>query len=143
MEATTPFIIGSILLILQGLIRDQSYRALGHLYTFEFTLRKDHKLVTNGPYSVVRHPSYAGGVIGIVGMFMCQFSRGTWMRESGVLGTILGKVAVGVWVFFEVVRRSVAVARASREDDVLKTEFGSVWMDWSQNVPYMFFPGIY
>ena len=142
-KPTTPFVIGSILVILQGLIRDQCYRALGHLYTFEFTFRKDHKLVTSGPYSIVRHPAYAAGAIGIVGMFMCQLSKGTWMRESGVLGTIIGKVGVGVWVFFEVVRRSVAIARAKREDEALEKEFGVVWMEWSKNVRYMLFPGLY
>jgi protein-S-isoprenylcysteine O-methyltransferase Ste14 len=142
-EPTTPFIIGSILVILQGLIRDQCYRALGDLYTFEFTFRKDHKLITTGPYSIVRHPAYAAGCVGMVGMLMCQFSQGTWMRESGVLGTALGKVGVGVWVFFEVVRRSVAIARASREDEALKKVFGNAWTEWSEKVKYLLFPGIY
>ena len=65
------------------------------------------------------------------------------MRESGVLGTPLGKVGVGVWIFFEIVRRSVAIARASREDEALKKVFGNVWIEWSKKVKYLIVPGIY
>ncbi|KAF9238462.1 hypothetical protein BU15DRAFT_62440 [Melanogaster broomeanus] len=50
------FLAGSILNIAGGLLRIHCYRVLGRMFTFELSIRKDHKLVTSGPYSVVRHP---------------------------------------------------------------------------------------
>jgi protein-S-isoprenylcysteine O-methyltransferase Ste14 len=97
------------------------YRAPG----FEFTVREGHKLVTSGPYSIVRHPSYTGGLIGLSGAFLCQSTEGSWMREGGVLQTSFGKSFVGFWVFMEIWRRGYAVKRASQEDEVMK-EFGPV-----------------
>jgi protein-S-isoprenylcysteine O-methyltransferase Ste14 len=140
---TTPFFVGTLLIMVGGIIRMCCYRALGKLFTFEFTIREGHKLVTSGPYSIVRHPSYTGGLIGLAGSFLCQLTEGSWMRECGVLQTISGKCFVGFWVFMELWRRGYAVKRAAQEDDVMKKEFGAQWIAWSQRVRYRILPGIY
>ncbi len=48
-------------------IRMYSYWELGNLFTYSLGIRKDHKLVTTGPYEWLAHPSYTGHIImGIV-----------------------------------------------------------------------------
>ena len=54
---------------LSGLsLRWWSQRELGSMFTFEVGIRKDHRLVESGPYAVLRHPSYTGLLLGIVGI---------------------------------------------------------------------------
>ena len=55
---------------LGGLIRYKCYRALGTMFTFEMSIRKDHMLVTSGPYSIVRHPGYTGIFLVVIGIFL-------------------------------------------------------------------------
>ncbi|OAX34700.1 ICMT-domain-containing protein, partial [Rhizopogon vinicolor AM-OR11-026] len=59
--ASTPALIaGCCMCVIGAAVRSHCYRTLGRLFTFELSIRQDHKLVTSGPYSIVRHPSYTG-----------------------------------------------------------------------------------
>src|SRR6516164_1744801 len=62
------FFLGTTLATLGGYIRYRCYQELGQLYTFEMSIRKDHNLVKTGPYSIVRHPGYAGVLFTAMGM---------------------------------------------------------------------------
>jgi protein-S-isoprenylcysteine O-methyltransferase Ste14 len=62
------FLFGTLLTGLGGYIRYRCYRALGRLFTFEMSIRSDHKLITDGPYSIVRHPGYTGILFTITGI---------------------------------------------------------------------------
>lgn len=42
------------------LVRLASYHSLGQLFTFELSIQDKHKLVTSGPYNIVRHPRSVG-----------------------------------------------------------------------------------
>lgn len=42
------------------LIRLWSYYELGNLYTFDIGIRKDHKIISTGPYRYLAHPGYWG-----------------------------------------------------------------------------------
>ena len=64
------FFVGTFMASLGGLIRYKCYRALGTMFTFEMSIRKDHMLVTSGPYSIVRHPGYTGIFLVIIGIFL-------------------------------------------------------------------------
>ncbi|KAF9022890.1 hypothetical protein BDZ89DRAFT_187014 [Hymenopellis radicata] len=66
------------------------YREMGKMFTFELAQRQDHKLITTGPYSIVRHPSYTGSVLAFAGSAVCLLGRNSWMWESGALGTAGG-----------------------------------------------------
>jgi protein-S-isoprenylcysteine O-methyltransferase Ste14 len=67
-QFSSLFLLGTFLTGLGGYIRYSCYRELGRLFTFEMSIRKDHKLVTSGPYSIVRHPGYTGAVLTVVGI---------------------------------------------------------------------------
>ncbi|KDQ51226.1 hypothetical protein JAAARDRAFT_81522 [Jaapia argillacea MUCL 33604] len=137
------FILGFILATSGGLLRYWCYRTLGRFFTFELSIRPGHRLVTDGPYSVVRHPSYAGALLCGSGVYLSLFSRGSWLRESGVLDN---KLARGVVISYMLVSGLLYVALARRplkEDDMMKKEFGKEWDEWAGRVPYRLFPGIY
>lgn len=40
-----------------------AYYVLGRYYTFEIGIRKEHQLVTNGPYKYLAHPGYCGQLL--------------------------------------------------------------------------------
>ncbi|KAF9465726.1 hypothetical protein BDZ94DRAFT_1188752 [Collybia nuda] len=140
----TPLSIIGLLLIMSGtLIREYCYRSLSYLFTFEISIRKGHRLITNGPYRVVRHPSYTGMVFVLIGMFCWCISRGSWLRESGVLETTGGKVFFGSVGMLLMVVLSGLLRRMSVEDAALKKEFGKEWTEWSRRVPYSLIPRVY
>ena len=119
------------------------YRMLQECYTFELSIRENHKLVKAGPYSVVRHPAYTGTMIGTIGT-LCWFGgRGSWLQESGVLDTVAGKALFGV---FTLATLGVAVGlfkRAYIEDAMMKKTFGKEWEEWYRSVPAAFIPGVW
>ena len=65
---TYLFFLGAFMIILGGYIRFICFRALGRLFTFEMSIRDEHELITDGPYSIVRHPSYTGAVLTLMGI---------------------------------------------------------------------------
>lgn len=65
---TPLFLLGTSMTAFGGFIRWRCYRELGKLFTFEMSIRKNHKLVMSGPYAVVRHPGYTGILFTIVGI---------------------------------------------------------------------------
>lgn len=44
------------------------YCELGNLFTFEVSIRNDHKLIQSGPYHTVRHPGYLGVLLSVAGV---------------------------------------------------------------------------
>jgi protein-S-isoprenylcysteine O-methyltransferase Ste14/membrane protease YdiL (CAAX protease family) len=91
--------------------------ALGSQYfvstAFGAQLFTGHRLVTTGPYAIVRHPIYVGMVItGLGGLLL----YGTW-----------------TWVFFTVTSISLFV-RARREEKMLAAAFGEEWQSYCKKV---------
>jgi protein-S-isoprenylcysteine O-methyltransferase Ste14 len=68
------FVFGALVASVGGLGRLLAYRALGKHFTFEMSIKKDHGLITSGPYSVVRHPSYTALALNCLGMFFVFIS---------------------------------------------------------------------
>ena len=135
-----------VFVISAGLLRIQCYRSnrtLGRFFTFEVGIRKGHQLVTIGPYSIVRHPSYTAFLLMYVGMIIWFTSGGGWLRESGVLGTLPGNtVAFGVMVVLSGVSASLC-RRVALEDELLKDQFKQEWENWARRVPYALIPCVY
>ena len=56
---------------------------LGRFFTPQVTIQEGHRVVQNGPYRFLRHPSYTGGLIGLLGLAV---ALGSWL---GVLAVVL------------------------------------------------------
>ena len=69
-QFTNTFFLGSVVLIFGAIVRISCYYYLGKHFTFELSVHDDHKLVTSGPYSVVRHPSYSGNTLIVIGLLV-------------------------------------------------------------------------
>jgi protein-S-isoprenylcysteine O-methyltransferase Ste14 len=141
-QITPVSAVGALLMLCGGLVRVICYRQLGKHFTFELTIQADHKLVTTGPYAVVRHPAYTGALLVYIGIFCFHGSPGSWLRESGVLETILGKILVCSIIAIMGIPFSMMKGRWEKEDEMLKKEFGQQWNDWASRVRYVMIPGI-
>ena len=140
---TPSRVFGGLSVVVGSAIRHLCYRELGRHFTYHVALLQNHSLVTTGPYSLVRHPAYAGGYFVHIGLIIWHASSGSWLRESGLHGTVLAWFilfpalgAVG-WILVIYSRRPIV------EDELLKKEFGKKWEEWAKAVPYRIVPGIY
>ena len=77
-------------------------------------LYSDHKLITRGPFAIIRHPMYLG-----------------------VLLTALGALFIfRTWAIILFLPMSLVVLnRANREEKLLEAEFGDVWKNYASAVP--------
>jgi protein-S-isoprenylcysteine O-methyltransferase Ste14 len=138
---TPIFLVGSGLVIAGSLLRIACFRALGKLFTFTISIRENHRLITNGPYSIVRHPSYIGLIANLVaGTPMVLFSAGSWMRECGVLNTFFGKGLFVAWLGCRSFEAYNCWSRSRVEDELMKKQFGDEWERWAKQTPYRLVP---
>ncbi|KAL0961342.1 hypothetical protein HGRIS_006298 [Hohenbuehelia grisea] len=137
------FLLGSLMVSFGGIIRFWCYRELGRFFTFELSLKKDHSLVTTGPYAIVRHPSYTAVVLTVFGALLRHVAPGSWVRESGVLGTRTGAALAAMWTCLSCAIVFGLISRVPYEDEMLEKEFGPRWTAWAHKVRYKMFPGIY
>jgi len=140
---TPTFVIGTLLVWAGSSIRIACYRRLGRQFTFELSLQEDHKLVTDGLYAYVRHPSYLGTFIWLPGLLLCQMGSRSWMAECELWETAFGRFLGVTWLYFVASLLIAIVLRTDAEDAVLRNEFKSQWTSWSKQTPYKILPFIY
>ncbi|KAF9525585.1 hypothetical protein CPB83DRAFT_859253 [Crepidotus variabilis] len=144
-QVTYLFLVGNTMTFLGTILRLHSYRTLGKYFTFELALFRDHSLVVSGPYSIIRHPSYSGLVLSIIGAFINAFlADGSWTKESGiVLETTMGLVWAVIWTMIAVAVILSLLLRIPSEERLLRQRFGDDWEQWARKVRYRLVPGIY
>jgi protein-S-isoprenylcysteine O-methyltransferase Ste14 len=69
-----------------GLFRFWAVMTLGRFFRTSVFLQEQHKLVTSGPYRVLRHPSYTGGLLTIIGVGLAM---GNWLSVAIFAGCVL------------------------------------------------------
>jgi len=68
---------------------------IGRNWSGTVTIKREHELITSGPYALVRHPIYTGLLLAVIGSAM---ARGEW---RGVLAIFLACVALWRKLRFE------------------------------------------
>ena len=75
--ARLPIYWSGIALILAGTaFRWYAIRTLGIYFTRDVATRPDQQVVQNGPYRLIRHPSYTGGLMALLGIGL---ALGNWI----------------------------------------------------------------
>ncbi|KAG1783273.1 hypothetical protein EV702DRAFT_1019588 [Suillus placidus] len=140
---TPTFIAGSLAIAIGGALRLYCILTLGTLWSFQLSIRKEHKLVTSGPYSIVRHPSYTGLLLQNIGIIVMYGTQGSWMRQSGILHVPFVKVLAAANVLFLVIGFWISISRPAVEDKMLRRTMGEDWENWAKKVKYRLLPGVY
>jgi protein-S-isoprenylcysteine O-methyltransferase Ste14 len=84
-------------------------------WSSDVTLKRDHELIVDGPYALVRHPIYTGILVALIGTALAV---GEW---RGALAIVLACVAF--W-------RKLTI-----EEAVMRREFGEAYARYAERVP--------
>jgi protein-S-isoprenylcysteine O-methyltransferase Ste14 len=105
-----------------GVLRLWPVFVLGRRFSGLVAIQKDHALVTDGIYSVIRHPSYLGLLVGVVGWALAYRSG------AGLLLAALTVIPV--------------VGRIRAEEALLRLQFGESHDAWCARTSRLV-PGLY
>ena len=133
-------IAGLILTSAFTALRFASFQTLGRLFTFQLAILPEHKLVTHGVYSYVRHPSYTATPFIFAGVLLTVTAPGSVLYD--LLGEASTRRLMVVLALAAARGSYVLVGRAEIEDQVLRKEFGKEWEEWARVVRYKFIPGL-
>lgn len=98
---------GLILFAAGFLLMNWSEAALGRQFSIQVTIQEGHRLITEGPYRLLRHPRYLGIVV---------FNLGIALTFRSWLGAALAFVLLGVLLW-----------RIHDEEALMRQEFGTEW----------------
>ncbi|KAF4622065.1 hypothetical protein D9613_009103 [Agrocybe pediades] len=116
---------------------------INDMFGADVTIHKNHRLIKTGTYSVLRHPCYTGYLVAIIGWVMWHLAEGSWLGESGLLGSWYGRTIAVVFGAFVLLGVPIVFRRVPKKDAALRKNFGKEWEEWAKEVPYAFFPGIW
>ncbi|GES75083.1 ICMT-domain-containing protein [Rhizophagus clarus] len=127
-----------------SLLRLWCFKTLKEFFTFNVVIQKDHKLITDGPYSLLVHPAYTGGFL------MAGASLRMWYQLFFYIpiyfnfgapgqGKTLLLLIIGIQLILQIFSTH---KRITHEEKELKKHFGKEWdVYFSQRkrlIPYIF-----
>jgi protein-S-isoprenylcysteine O-methyltransferase Ste14 len=101
---------GVVLSFAGFLLMNWSVMVLGRQFSVDVTIQKNHKLITSGPYKILRHPRYSGIILFFTGIPLIFLSKGSFLLVIILVITLL-------W-------------RIKDEEGLLSMEFGKEWEDY-------------
>lgn len=143
LRASPMFLIGALLVGAGAYLRVVCFRRLGRHFTFQLSVQKDHDLVTDGPYAIVRHPSYAAAMIQVIGFALCLTAPGSWWLESRMWQTSVGALVTVLVGMQMTLCFAGGIDRTFKEDMVMKTTFKEKWTEWAQRTRYRLIPFVF
>ncbi len=90
---------------------------LGQYWSFNVTLKEDHKLIRTGPYAYFRHPIYSGLDLAAVGGAL---AIDQWRCVAGV-----GFLVLGFWI------------KARKEESMLAAQFGEAFEEHCRHTGFL------
>jgi len=104
------FVVGLALLICGSLLRRHCFRMLGESFTGDVRASSEQQVVTRGAYSILRHPSYTGGILMNAGVGL---GLGSW--ASALLMTLVSAAVYSYRIAVEERALSAAIGDPYRE----------------------------
>ncbi|KAF8540666.1 hypothetical protein BDD12DRAFT_880025 [Trichophaea hybrida] len=146
-EFLTPlplFILGFSLICFGAMVRYNAYTMLGDLFTFIVMIRQEHRVVKDGSYHYIRHPSYSGLIIATIGFGILLG------RPGGVIGCFDGEFSMWImWYIWYACTWGVLpvvviflLLRLPHEEAFLIREFGDEYKMYMA-VTKRLIPGVY
>ena len=114
--------LGLGLFVAGGILRVWPMFVLGRRFSVLVAIQEQHQLVTGGVYRWIRHPSYLGGMVAMVGWIL--------VFRSG-LGALL--LPAAAWILR---------ARIDAEEALLAAEFGETYAAYRRR-SWRLLPGVY
>lgn len=139
---STRFLVGVALVFCGTAIRISAYHALGTLFTYEVVVKDNHRLVTTGPYQYVRHPSYTGVALLLLGTHLVHFGDGGYVTYCNIDATPM-ILFVNIWRYGALYTVFALCRRCRIEDGQLHDRFGEEWEKYRQEVRYALVPLVY
>ncbi len=120
---TLLFGIGILLMLIGVVFRQYSIRVLGKYFTTRVAIQPGQTVVQSGPYRWIRHPSYSGALLTILGVAL---SFANWLSLIGVLLIPFLGYSYRVWV----------------EENALVKSLGQPYLDYMKHtkrfIPYIY-----
>jgi protein-S-isoprenylcysteine O-methyltransferase Ste14 len=108
---------GLIVYLVFSWIQVWSFKTLGDNYSQDIMIKKNHELITKGPFKIIRHPQY-----------LCQI-----LLDVGATAATLSYV-VG---FLALIELPIYIMRASIEDKLLAKYFTEKFSDYKKKAGFM------
>lgn len=116
-------IIGLLITIVGLVLRWIAILQLGSAFTVDVAIKYEHKLKTNGLYNTIRHPSYLGLLLIVIGI-------------SFALNSCMSVLVMTLPIF------AVILYRIKVEETILLNEFGKEYANYIKKT-YRIIPGLY
>lgn len=114
---------GVVLIFIGGMLRVLARQELDRFFTFQVLIQEGHKLIASGPFKYIRHPTYLGNILIMLGLALA-------------LQTTFGIIAVIVFFI------PAVIYRISAEEKLFYDEFGKEYLDYMEKTKKLF-PFIY
>jgi protein-S-isoprenylcysteine O-methyltransferase Ste14 len=108
----TVRMVGLICIIPGFILMQMAEKHLGKQFSVEVTVQKNHRLVTTGPFQIIRHPRYLGIIVMFVGISLV-------FRSLLAMFIVFALSLVLIW-------------RIAVEESLMLQEFGQAWKDYCE-----------
>lgn len=117
-ENQTSRIIGLILYLIFSWVQIWAFKVLGDNFSQDIAIKKDHQLVTSGPFKFIRHPQYLSQILMDIG------------AAAATLSFVLMPLAL--------IQIPFLFMRASFEDKLLEKHFGDHFRNYKKKSGQIF-----
>jgi protein-S-isoprenylcysteine O-methyltransferase Ste14 len=125
-----------------ALFRLWSMQTLSRFHTFALTIRKDHELVTHGPYRYLMHPSYTGLLIATAAYGQFGMGPAAKVVLQGLFGFGLDWSTTTMNAVSVILGTGMLVGRLRREESMLEEAFGDAYKQFASTrwrlIPFLY-----
>ena len=109
--------IGLVVYLVFSWVQVWSFKTLGDNYSQDIMVKKNHELITKGPFKLIRHPQY-----------LCQI-----LLDIGATAATLSYIVGG----FALIEIPIYIMRASMEDKLLAKHFAEKFSEYKKKSGFM------